>query len=41
MATKRRVGTEQPATRGLILDTTERLMLEEGYAAVRPSRSDA
>lgn len=38
MATKRRVGTEQSATHGLILDTTERLMLEEGYAAVSTRR---
>lgn len=38
MTTKRRIGTEQSATRGLILDATEKLMLEEGYAAVSTRR---
>jgi len=38
MATKRRVGNEDSGTRVLILDTTERLMLEEGYAAVTTRR---
>jgi len=31
---KRRIGTEQSATRSVILDTAEKLMLEQGYAAV-------
>jgi AcrR family transcriptional regulator len=34
MATTRRVGTEKSKTRALILDCTERLLLEEGYAAI-------
>lgn len=34
MATPRRTGTETSKTRALLLDITERLMLEEGYAAV-------
>ncbi|MFJ9176056.1 TetR/AcrR family transcriptional regulator [Streptomyces sp. NPDC102360] len=33
-AAPRRMGTETSKTRLLLLDTTERLMLEEGYAAV-------
>lgn len=36
--TPRRVGAEDSATRVVILDTTERLMLEEGYAAVSTRR---
>lgn len=35
---KQRIGSEQSATRVLILDATERLMLEEGYAAVSSRR---
>jgi AcrR family transcriptional regulator len=38
MKTQRRVGAEDSATRVVILDTTERLMLEEGYAAVTTRR---
>lgn len=38
MAATRRVGTENSATRTVILDTTERLMIEEGYAAVSTRR---
>ncbi len=38
MAATRRVGTELSATRTVILDTTERLMIEEGYAAVSTRR---
>lgn len=34
MTTPRRMGTETSETRTLLLDTTERLMLAEGYAAV-------
>lgn len=34
----RRVGAEDSATRVVILDTTERLMLDEGYAAVTTRR---
>jgi len=34
MAAKRRVGTENSATRAVILDAAEKLMLSEGYAAV-------
>ena len=34
MATPRRVGAETSETRALLLDRTEELMLEEGYAAV-------
>jgi TetR/AcrR family transcriptional regulator, transcriptional repressor for nem operon len=34
MASPRRVGSETSATRKKLLDTVERLMLEEGYAAV-------
>jgi AcrR family transcriptional regulator len=34
MTSPRRVGTEKSKTRALLLDNTERLMLEEGYAAV-------
>jgi AcrR family transcriptional regulator len=32
--TARRIGTETSKTRGVLLDAAERLMLEEGYAAV-------
>jgi len=35
---KRRIGSENSATRGLMLDTVERLMREEGYAAVTSRR---
>jgi len=35
---KKRVGKEQSATRNLILNTVEKLMLEEGYAAVTARR---
>ena len=38
MKAERRVGAEDSATRVVILDTTERLMLEEGYAAVTTRR---
>jgi AcrR family transcriptional regulator len=38
MTVQRRVGAEDSATRFVILDTTERLMLEEGYAAVTTRR---
>lgn len=34
MAATRRVGTEVSATRAVILDNTEQLMIDEGYAAV-------
>ena len=34
MTAPRRMGTENSKTRQLLLDVTERLMLEEGYAAV-------
>lgn len=34
MATERRMGAESSKTRGVLLDTAERLMLTEGYAAV-------
>ena len=34
----RRIGNESSATRSLILDTTERLMIDEGYAAVTTRR---
>jgi TetR/AcrR family transcriptional regulator, transcriptional repressor for nem operon len=34
MASPRRVGSETSATRSRLLDTVERLMLDEGYAAV-------
>src|SRR3954452_20490083 len=34
MTSPRRVGTENSKTRFLLMDTVERLMLEEGYAAV-------
>lgn len=33
-ATPRRMGAENSKTRLLLLDTAQRLMLEEGYAAV-------
>ncbi len=35
---KRRVGSEQSESRALILDTTEQLMLNEGYGAVTTRR---
>lgn len=38
MNEKRRFGTEQSATRGVILDATERVMVEEGYAAITTRR---
>jgi AcrR family transcriptional regulator len=38
VAATRRVGTESSATRALILDSTERLMVKEGYAAVSTRR---
>src|SRR5690349_18396757 len=38
MASTRRVGTETSKTRLHLLDTTERLMLDEGYAAVTSRR---
>ena len=34
MASPRRVGTETSKTRSVLLDSTERLMLDQGYAAV-------
>jgi AcrR family transcriptional regulator len=34
MASSRRVGAETSQTRGLLLDATERLMIEHGYAGV-------
>lgn len=38
MAPGRRIGAENSATRAVLLDATERLMLEEGYAAVSSRR---
>ena len=38
MATPRRLGTESSKTRAALLDATERLMLDEGYAAVSSRR---
>src|SRR5262245_2244866 len=38
MATTRRIGKESSKTRALLLDATEKLMLEEGYAAVSSRR---
>ena len=38
MKSPRRFGPENSATRSLLLDTTERLMLQEGYAAVSTRR---
>jgi TetR/AcrR family transcriptional regulator len=38
MATPRRLGTENSKTRAALLDATERLMLDEGYAAVSSRR---
>jgi AcrR family transcriptional regulator len=38
MANPRRTGTESSKTRFLLLDTTERLILDEGYAAVTSRR---
>lgn len=37
----RRIGTETSKTRGVLLDAAERLMLEEGYAAVTSRRTAA
>src|SRR5262245_19068772 len=36
--TRKRVRRDPDTTRGLILDTTEKLMVEEGYAAVSSRR---
>jgi AcrR family transcriptional regulator len=36
--TARRLGTETSKTRGALLDAAERLMLEEGYAALTSRR---
>jgi TetR/AcrR family transcriptional regulator len=38
MAANRRIGAESSKTRAALLDATERLMLEEGYAAVSSRR---
>jgi AcrR family transcriptional regulator len=38
MTTPRRIGTESSETRALLLDATERLMRDEGYAAVSSRR---
>lgn len=38
MASTRRIGKESSKTRALLLDATEKLMLEEGYAAVSSRR---
>lgn len=38
MTTPRRIGTESSETRALLLDVTERLMRDEGYAAVSSRR---
>jgi AcrR family transcriptional regulator len=38
MASPRRIGTEGSKTRAALLDATERLMLDEGYAAVSSRR---
>src|SRR5215216_2688553 len=38
MATSRRTGTETSKTRATLLDVTERLMRDEGYAAVSSRR---
>jgi len=38
MASPRRIGAEDSKTRALLLDAAERLMLEEGYAAVSSRR---
>jgi AcrR family transcriptional regulator len=38
MTTPRRIGTEGSETRALLLDVTERLMRDEGYAAVSSRR---
>jgi AcrR family transcriptional regulator len=38
MASPRRIGAEDSKTRALLLDAAERLMLEEGYAAVTSRR---
>jgi AcrR family transcriptional regulator len=38
MTTKRRIGAEDSTTRAALLDAAQRLMLEEGYAAVTSRR---
>ena len=38
MAAPRRIGALNSATRALILDATEQIMLEEGYAAASTRR---
>jgi AcrR family transcriptional regulator len=38
MASTRRIGTESSKTRALLIDATERLMLDEGYAGVSSRR---
>ena len=38
MASGRRIGAEDSKTRAVLLDATEQLMLEEGYAAVSSRR---
>ncbi|GAA2118843.1 TetR/AcrR family transcriptional regulator [Actinomadura napierensis] len=38
MATRRRIGAPDARNRGVLLDAAERLMLEEGYAAVTSRR---
>src|ERR1039458_10291908 len=38
MASNRRIGGEDSESRAALLDATERLMLEEGYAAVSSRR---
>ena len=38
MATERRIGSESSETRKRLLDIAERLMLDEGYAAVTSRR---
>ena len=38
MTTKRRIGAEDSTTRAVLLDAAQRLMLEEGYAAVTSRR---
>jgi AcrR family transcriptional regulator len=38
MASTRRIGTESSKTRALLLDATERLMLDEGYGGVSSRR---
>jgi AcrR family transcriptional regulator len=38
VTTSRRIGSVTPKTRGVLLDVTEQIMLEEGYAAVSSRR---